>query len=289
MLKGFVEWLEGHLIKVGVFGLAEGALAILAFGGIMSALLGTTAVKASAIVVVLLANLGTFIILLAGRRELRRRSERDQLLLGHYCRVLRDRSDFSWRVISWSEVITIKANGDSHTVVTVKAIVESVLLDFFRLCLGAIWNQPHRYRRQVKVNARSLEVDGIGGTRYEVTTSWMPDGRLEFLTHFKSPLNLGEKIELVLELEWPGKCVPLVRYREPEEFRVHFRNRVEFAHYVVVLPDGMEAYCQPIGFVPGENRNVISSGRNRAGQQEISFTAYDIPAREVVGMRLDLK
>lgn len=289
MLKGFVEWLEGHLVKVGVLGLAEGALAILAFGGIMSALLGTTAVKASAIVVVLLANLGTFIILIAGRRELRRRSERGERLLGHYCRVLRDRSDFSWRVITWSEVITIKPNGDSHTVVTVKAVVESALLDFFRLCLGAIWNQPHRYRKHVKVNARSLEVDGIGGTRYEVTSSWMPDGRLEFLTHFKSPLNLGEKIELVLELEWPGKCVPLVRYREPEEFRVHFRNRVEFAHYVVVLPDGMEAYCQPIGFVPGENRNAISSKRNRAGQQEISFTAYDIPAREVVGMRLDLK
>jgi len=289
MLKGFIEWLESHLIKAGVLGLAEGALAILAFGGIMSALLGTTAVKASAIVVVLLANLGTFIILLSSRRELRRRSERDQLLLGHYCRVLRDRSDFSWRVITWSEVITIKANGDSSTVVTVKAIVESAFLDFFRLCLGAIWNQPQRYRKRVKVSARSLEIDGIGGARYEVTSSWMPDGRLEFLAHFKSPLNLGEKIELTVELEWPGKCIPLIRYREPEEFRVHFRNRVEMAHYVVVLPEGVESYCQPIGFVPGENRNVIKSSRNRSGQQEISFTAYDLPAREVVGMRLDLK
>lgn len=289
MLKGFIEWFEGHLIKVGVLGVAEGALTILAFGGIMSALLGSTVVKAAAVVVVMLANLGIFIILIAGRRELRRRSERDQVLLGHYCRVLRDRSDFSWRVISWREVITVKSNGDSSTVVTVTAVVESVLLDFFRLCLGAIWNQPHRYRKRVKVNARSLEVDGIGGTRYEVTSSWMPDGRLEFLAHFKSPLNLGEKIELVVELEWPGKCVPLVRYREPEEFRFHFRNRVEFAHYVVILPAGMEAYCQPIGFVPGQNRNSIKSSRNSAGQQELSFMAYDIPAREVVGMRLDLK
>lgn len=289
MLRGFVEWFEGRVVDTSMIALVEAALGMLAFGGILSALLGTTAVKATVVVVVLLANLGLIIILLTGRREIRRRSDRAQQLLGHYCRVLRDRSDFSWRVISWHEINTIKANGDAHTVVTVKAVVESALLDFFRLCIGAIWSQPHRYRRRVQVNARSVEVDGVGGTRYETSCSWMADGRLEFLTHFMSPLNLGEKIDLTIEMEWPGKCIPLVRYREPDEFRMHFRSRVEHAHYVVVLPLGVEAYYQPIGFVSGQRGYSITSALNTAGHQEIAFTAYDVPARSLVGMRLDLK
>src|SRR6266498_2226637 len=167
MLKSFLAWLRDYVIHVGIIGLAEGVLGILAFGGLLSALLGNAAIKSGAIVAVLLGVLGLYILLIASRVEPRSRSELERKLLARYTKLLRERQAHSWRITSWEESVVIAPNGDSREVITVKAIVECDLLDFFSIRTGPGWNQSEKIRRQVRVRLKTFELDGIGGTRWD--------------------------------------------------------------------------------------------------------------------------
>ncbi|WIV59888.1 hypothetical protein [Amycolatopsis nalaikhensis] len=289
MLKSFLGWLRDYVIYTGIVGLAEGVLGILAFGGLLSALLGNSAIKAGAIVAVLLGVIGLYILLIANRVEWRSRTELDRRLLQHYCSVLKERHGHSWRIVSWLESAVVRPNGDATEVITVTAIVECDVLDFFAIRTGAGWHQSERVRRKVKVNVKSLEVDGIGGTRRDVTSTWLDDGRLEVLAHFGSPASRGDEIVMVIEKEWPGKCAPLMRERRPDEFALKFACAIGYLEYAIHLPEGAEVACDPVGLVKGQHDFSLAVKRNGAGPTEVCLVARGIPPRLRVGMRLDLK
>ncbi|MEU8631286.1 hypothetical protein AB0C38_03890 [Amycolatopsis sp. NPDC048633] len=289
MLKSFLGWLRDYVLYTGIVGLAEGVLGILAFGGLLSVLLGNSAIKAGAIVAVLLGVIGLYILLIANRVEWRSRTELDRRLLERYCRVLRERHGHSWRIASWVECAEVRANGDATEVITVKAVVECDFLDFFAVRTGAGWNQPEKARRKVKVAVKTIEVDGIGGTRRDTTSTWLNDGRLEVIAHFGSPARRGDEILMVIEKEWPGKCAPLMRDRQPDEFALTFACVTDYLEYAIQLPQGNEVACDVIGLVRGQHDYALAVKRNGVGPTEVSLVARDIPPRLRVGMRLDLK
>jgi hypothetical protein len=289
MLKSFLGWLRDYVIYTGIVGLVEGVLGILAFGGLLSALLGNSAIKADAIVAVLLGVIGLYILLIANRVEWRSRTELDRRLLQHYCSVLKERHGHSWRIASWVESAVVRANGDASEVITVKAVVECDLLDFFAIRTGPGWNQPEKMRRKVKVKVKSFEVDGIGGTRWDVTSTWLNDGRLEIVSHFGSPARMGDEIVMVIEKEWPGKCAPLMKERQPDEFALKFACAIDYLEYTIQLPEGSEVACDVIGLARGQDEYSLVSKHNGATPTVVLLVAKNIPPRRRVGMRLDLK
>ena len=111
MLGSTVEALQSYVLNTGVIGIVEGLLGILAVGGILSALLGQTGVRAAAIVAVIVAVVGLFVLLVANKLEWRRRTELDRRLLRRYCDRLHERCNFTWKITEWRQVVTIEANG----------------------------------------------------------------------------------------------------------------------------------------------------------------------------------
>jgi hypothetical protein len=225
--------------------------------------------------------------LASSRNQWRKRAERDQRLLAHYCEILQDRFSY-WRVKDWDETIVVDPQGNAKQFVTVKVLVESEDLDFFRVRMGCRWTQPVKYRKKVKVKVRSLEVNGLGGTRSDITTSWLHDGRLEILTHFGTPIEKNEQLNLVMEIEWPKKCAPLMR-GEPDEFTMRFTQHIEKATWRVVLPAGTQVYVDLIGLRADEDSYEVKQRVTGEGESEVRLTAYAIEPYRNFGMRLDQK
>jgi hypothetical protein len=244
-------------------------------------------VRIAALGVVLLAALGVIILLATSRRQWRKRAEQDQRLLAHYCDILQDRFSY-WRIKDWDETVVVDPKGNTRQYVTARVLVESEDLDFFRVRMGCRWKQPIKYRKKVKVKVRSLEVDGLGGTRSDITTSWLHDGRLEILTHFSSPIEKNELISLVMEIEWPKKCAPLMT-GQPDEFTMRFTQHIERANWKIILPVGTQVYVDLIGLRADEDSYEVKQRVNGAGESEVRLTAHAIEPYRYFGMRLDQK
>jgi hypothetical protein len=287
MFRRFLAWLEEYVADTGVIALVGAATGILAFGGTMSTVFGATSFRAAAFVAAIVTVLGIFVTLAGSRRHWRRRAEQDQRLLARYCNILQDRFNY-WRIKDWDEIVMVDAKGNARQRVTVRVLVESEDLDFFRIRMGCRWNQPVKYRRKVKVKVRSLEVDGLGGTRVDTTTSWLYDGRLEILTHFTSPLEKDEQLNLAIEVDWPKKCAPLMNH-EPDEFVMQFTHHIERAAWTVILPTGTQVYVDQVGLKSGEDSFEVHKGVNSAGESEVRLVARAIEPYRQFGMRLDQK
>jgi hypothetical protein len=94
-----------------------------------------------------------------------------------------------------------------------------------------------------------------------------------------------------MERKWPGKCVPLMKDRRPDDFIFNFSRalHIEHATYVVILPKGSEAYYEPIGFLSSSTEFSVSTARGREGKVEFTLTTKDIPPDTRIGMQLQLK
>jgi hypothetical protein len=240
-----------------------------------------------AVTAVMLAALSMVIVIARSRTQWRKRAERDQRLLGHYCDILQDRFSY-WRIKDWDERVVVDAKGNARQYITVRVLVESDDVDFFRVRMGAHWKQPLKYRKKVKVWVRSLEVDGLGGTRSDITTSWLHDNRLEVLTHFSSPVEKNELINLTMEIEWPKKCAPLMSGK-PDDFVMRFTRHIERTNWAIVLPAGTEVYMDPIGLKTGEDSYEVKQRVDGDGNTEVRLTAKDIEPYRRFGIRLDQK
>ncbi len=289
MRKSFLEWLEDYVVNAGLVGLVEGMLAVIAFAGALTALLGSVAIKAGAIFAVAFAVLGLIALLSFNRIELKNQVDLYRGLLARYCTTLAERSNHAYRTLSWNDVFIISARGDVRETITVRAVVDCEELDFYKIYSGPGWSQPPRSRGEVRARVRSLEVEGVGGARRDVTTSWSERGNLEIIAHFGEPALRDSEISLQVELDWPGRCAPLMRRRVPEEFAVAFSGPLRKLDYLIVLPEGFDAYHDVIGLNRGrdtfESMRVGVGGRN----VEIRLTAHDVDQGRRVGLRLDLK
>jgi hypothetical protein len=289
MLRELLSSFESYLSRAGVIGLAEGALGVLAFGGALSAVLGDSSAKLAAAVAVLLATLGLIVLLAASRAQWQRRSELYDHLVTRYCTAFTDDNASSWQLTQWIESHRIDGNGDSTVLITVRAVVTCSVLRLYRFRVGAGWNQPEKLRRRVDVQVRSLVLDGIGGARCDLTKHWLDDGRLEVLVHFPSPVRQGSEFRVLIESRWPARSTMLVKDRLPEDFCVQVKSPLDRLEYTVVLPVGEEAFYDPIGFRPDDQRFLLVSCSDGTGRQEISLTGKGIADTGRTGFRLDLK
>jgi hypothetical protein len=288
MLRSFVAWLDGYLDGEEPSAIVKAVVGLLGFAALLGALLGDTAIRAGAIVAVLLVLLAVMLLLLADRRRLRQEIKSNRRLVTRYCDIITDRSRPVVRVRSWQQVAVIEPNGDTREVITVHGVVQRKM-HFMPLRFGSGWDQPERHRRGVRVKVRSLRVSGDRGTSWVVTSSWLPDGRLDLISHLHSPVAGDTEIHLEMEWFWPAKCAPLVRNREPDEFAFRFSNPVESVSYTVILPRRLDAYYDPIGFGPNDTAFSITPGRSQEGRNQFVLTARNLPLKRRIGMRLELK
>jgi hypothetical protein len=289
MRKGFLQWLQDYAIYTGLVGLVEGMLAVVAFAGALSALFGATAIKAGAMFAVVFGVLGLIALLSFNRIEWRNRVDLHQALLAHYCVLISERFNHQWRTTSWKDVVVIESNGDAREIITVSAIVECDTLDFFTIYTGPGWNQPEKYRRKVKAKVRSLEVEGAGGTRRDVTSSWTDNGNLKILVHFGEPAVRDSEISMKVELDWPGKCVPLMRRHSADEFALRFLGPLGHLEYQILLPPGFDVYYDTIGLSQPKDHYSCVRETVPGGRVQVLLVATDVEENRRLGLRLDLK
>ncbi|ANZ37266.1 hypothetical protein BBK82_15545 [Lentzea guizhouensis] len=288
-MQRFLDWLDEYLADVGFVGAAEVGFGILSVCGVFGLVFALESAESISVAAVLVGVAGLTTLVIAGRSSSRRRAEVDQKLLVRYCEVLSDQMQSSWRLIRWEQHTDINPQGDVRQVMSASGAVKSFKLSYYRIRVGAGWNQPKKYRNNVRVHVRGIELEGVPGAQAELTTVWLPSGRLEVLVHFPKPLSRGKRFNVVVVVDWPGKCRPLMKDGAPDDFRYVASRHLEELAYTVVLPPGTDATCGPLGFVPEEEPDYSLEERRGNGQLEVEFRALNVKPNRIIGMRLDLK
>jgi hypothetical protein len=289
MLKSFISWLETHILRVGLIGIVDTVLGILAFGAVLSAVLGGPAVKAAAVVVAILVIICMFTVLIASRSRREFERARDRRLVARYCNVIQQTGGAPMHIVRWDDVTVIDAVGGVVETVTVCARVVAEQAHFFRFRIGPAWEQSEKQRAKVVCNVRSEPIDGMVGPRCDITQSWLADGRLEVLAHLASPVKAGSNLRIKLEISWPGMCEPLVKKRQPDDYLLKFGRGADHVRYLIVLPAGKEAYYEPIGFDAADDRYKVDVDRSEVGLFKVILIAREVPVRHRFGLRLELK
>jgi hypothetical protein len=289
MLRSFIAWLDDYLAGEGPPAVARAVVGILSFAALLGTLLGSVAVKAGVLVAVLLTLIGFAVLLLTDRRSLHRKSEANQRLVSHYCGFISQQLHSAPQILSWEQVTTIDKNGGAKESIVIRAKTVYDNIQFFRLSFGACWNQPQRLRRKVRVDVRSLSVTGIPGTRLQISTSWRANGKLDLIVHFHTPPRSGSEIRLVLDWDWPSKCIPLIR-GEPDEFVFLLTQQaLIFGRKKVILPEGCDAYYEPVGFTEDQAGFLIDRTVDDQGRVQFLFECHQLDAHHRAGIRLELK
>lgn len=287
MLEGFVIWLQEHLIEKGSFAVVQASLGILSFAALLSALLGSTAIRAGGVVVVVLGVLAVFLTLLSGRHERRWRSDLDSKLLAHYCDSLEKVHGQRWRIVDWVQEVQVSENGDAREEWEFSVVADCDRLEFVSFHSSTNWDWPEKYRRKVRVDVRTSRRGKWGGMRLDATHCWIRRETVKTFVHLDRPLSRGQRISLAVEVFWPAKCLPFVRGYTPDEFRVAFANAVPLVRYVVALPRGWHVISEGVGFAEDEDGYSLTAGLNRHGQMEMVLTAQDVPEYRRIGLKVD--
>jgi hypothetical protein len=219
----------------------------------------------------------------------RQNDESHRRLVSHYCNFIYEKMQFAPQIASWRQVTNIDSRGNARETIVVRAKTLVDDTQFFRVRIGPGWNQPRRYRRRVHVKVRSLSVNDVPGTRLDISTSWLMNGKFELIAHFHSPLRAGGEIRLNMDWNWPGKCVPLIVQKVPDQFVFEFGRSVTYATQTIILPAGHDAYFEPIGFSHGQVGYSIIRALNENGRVQFIFEAQLLPEDHRAGMRLELR
>lgn len=185
--------------------------------------------------------------------------------------------------------MNVTGNGDLLSSITLQCVAVCESLRFFRFRTGPAWGQPHKYRKGVTVQVRSNISGEIGGTRRDVTTTWLDDGRMEVLVHFTTPIQRDGEFHIVMELFWPQRARPLMVDRVPDDYAIRLTYPVPQLYYSITLPPGVRSFYDPIGFDLSEDCFELCSATNGSDQMAIQLTRHNMPFRERIGMRLDVK
>jgi len=290
MLRSFVAWFDDFLTGQGPLAVVRGILGLLSFGGLLGALLGSTAIKAGVIVAVLLVLLGMTQLLLADRRNMTRQLDMHKRLVSQYGKVV-DQMNPAYEVVSWEQTAHIlNARGDTQEYVTIGVRVLRSDMRLSRLVFGCGWAQPTKYRRGVRIRVRNLLVGDSPGTSREVTHSWVADGKANVMIHFVGPPPEGSEVRFMVTMDWPGKCSPLMN-GDTDDFTFCFiQQAVERVSYKIVLPPGYDAYHESIGFDRGDERFQLDAATGEDdGRRRYFFQAAPLPVGLKAGVSLELK
>ena len=284
-MRGFLSWLD-YLASEGPSGVVKTMVGLISSAALFVAILGDLAVRACALLVVLLGAVALGLMLLADRRSLRRRIEQADRLVIRYVKFIQAMEP-GYRITSWEKTVFVASNGDALDVVKVRARVVRPDVQFFWLWFGCGWLQPTRYRNKVDVRVRNLLVGDLPGVSLERTLSWVHDGRFAVAVHLHRPPSVGSEICIKLEVKWPGKCVPLMRGLH-DSFTMSFDTSVQHARYKLVLPKGCDTYCETLGFHDGEAGIEVGSEVER-GHLTYRVEARDLHPGRRVGLRMELR
>jgi hypothetical protein len=288
MLRSFIAWLDDYLAGEGPSALVKAVVGLLSFAGLLGAVLGDVAIKAGALVVVILSVVSLGLMIVADRKRLRRRIELAERVIVR-CADFTHALEPGYRMTAWDKTVVVSPNGDAAETLKVRAAVERPDVQFFWLRTGCGWPQPAKYRRRVDVRVRNLLTSDVPGTSLDRTLSWRADGRLVVVIHLPRPPRVGGEICILMETWWPGKCAPLMRDGRCDEFTIRLDRVVEHARYRIVLPKGYGTYCEPIGFQSGDSGFSVVSATTDEGCSAYQLEARDLPVDRNVGLRLELK
>jgi hypothetical protein len=287
MLRGFITWLDDYLAREAPSALVKATVGLLSFAALLGTLLGDLAVRAGFLVAAILAVVSLGLVLLADRRALQRRVDVAERQVTGYVKALHAMEP-GYRVTWWDKTILVAPNGDATETVTVRAKVEKPGVQFFLLWFGSHWRQPTRYRNRVAVRVRTLLVGGALGTSLDRTITWTADGKLALIAHLHTPPQVGSEISIKIEIDWPGKCVPLVRGL-CDNFTIRLATAVDHARYRIVLPKAFDTYWETIGFQDGDEGFVMTSEKTAEGGLAYQIEVRDLAPDQLAGVRLELK
>lgn len=294
MLKRFVDWLDSYLEREGPSGLVKAIAGILSFSLVLGTIVGVAqGVRTGVTLAIILAILSVGILLVEDRKKLRHKYDLHKRLLQLYCDFILDHQEDPIILIrEWKQNTFVKENGDVREVLKIKAVAARDHVYFLRFRAGCAWNQPEKDRKGVAVIARRLSVnDDAPWTRWHVTRTWIGAGRLNSIVHFHSPIRRDEEFSLEVERVWPGKCVPLMKRRDPDSFTFGFNKLmpVQSIEYHLVLPAGFEAFQEPIGFVQPDQSMSLEVETDAERRKVYTFRAQEVPEDRRVGMRLEIR
>jgi hypothetical protein len=291
MLRNTVTWLDSYISRKEPAVALRVLVVLMAVAGVLGAVFDYPAIRAGAIVGVVVLGVCALAVLLVDRYRLRVRHETQRELLARYCDfVIENKMAPLVSISTWHQKVYVQPNGDVREVAMIKAVALRDEVHFIRFHLGSEWNQPEEYRRNVTIRARGVDLDGMVGPQWNVTNTWLSDAKLNSIVHFRSPARLGEEIRLEMVRTWPAKCRPLMRYGATEDF--FFRTTelllIQQFEYQVILPLGFDVSHKPIGFEVPDEHTSIDTYTDTEGRRVIVCRATRLPHRQSVGMRLEL-
>ncbi|MFI9006878.1 hypothetical protein ACIGNX_06580 [Actinosynnema sp. NPDC053489] len=220
-----------------------------------------------------------------------RKSARSDLypeLLAYYCDLIERERGQRWRVQAWAQEVRVGENGDVDQRLCFTVVAECDRLDFVSFHDGVNWNWPQAHQDQVRIEVRTSERHGLGGTRLDITHHWTRGGRIKTFIHLDRPISRGEEFTFVADISWPRKCLPFVRGEGPDSFLVSFSEITSLIEYRIVLPKRWTVNFEHLGLIPGRDDYVLTASVNRDGCPVASLTVRDLPSYRKVGMKLDL-
>jgi hypothetical protein len=288
MLRSFVAWLDDYLAGEEPAAVVRAVIGIMSFAVLLGVILGSTAIKLGALVAALLGLLSVMLILLRDRRRLKRELDEYSRIMTRYGDAITDQRKPAMRLRRLEHLAIVDRNGNVKEFIRMRVVALKKELQFIPHRAGPAWAQSASQLRKVKIEVRGLSVDGKPGTKWFTTQSWR-DGKLNLLAHLNSPAPLGSEVYLEIVRDWPAKCFPLMRLREPEVFAHDYTRPIDYLSYTVVLPPGVEVYCDPIGFTDGTAGFSLETRTNQDGCTQVTLIATDVPVDRKIGMTLEVK
>jgi hypothetical protein len=290
MFKSFITWLDSYISREEPSAVLKAMIGLMAFAGLLGTIFGNQAIRTGAFVVIIVFVASAMLLLLADRQRLRRAHDTHRMLLARYCDFVIDRSpDPLISVESWKQHVYVHPNGDVREVLILKAVALRERVYFIRLKAGSRWDQPEKYRRDVRVIARSLTINGVSGPRWNVTTSWATAEKMNSILHLHHPVKRGEEILFEVVRMWPAKCLPLVRGQAEEfAFRTSHLLEINRVEYSVVLPAGYDAVYELVGATEPDVQLEADTRCDKEGRKTFVWRADKVPDYTLVGIRLEL-
>ncbi|ACU39505.1 hypothetical protein Amir_5690 [Actinosynnema mirum DSM 43827] len=289
VLKGSLSRIDDCLTREDAHPVIKSVAAAALLSAILGFVLGDGLVKAASVAVLVSLALCSVLLLIGGLGSLRREADAHRGLVLRYAKAILDRDGLPYRFIKWEESSVIRnSRGDSLDTTTIRAEVTDNGMLFMRLAFGSGWPQPARHRGKVRLRVRKLMIGDRPGVNLERTVQWLEDGKLRLVIHFAEPPRVGEEISVVVECDWPGKSMPLMREGKVDKFTFRFSRPVPYARYQVTLPEGVDATCEPFGFSEHDER--VHWGRVTDGQGRTQFyvDGVDVAVHRELGMLLQV-
>jgi hypothetical protein len=291
MFEAFIKWLDEYLSTHEQSSVLKAAVGLVAFASLLGAFFGSQTVRAGALVVVMFCLMSGVLLLLADRHTLKKErdgylrrlnafhSELTELTLGPLIAVER-----------WEQRVEISSNGDVREVLLIEAVAPRDHAYFVRLTARSRWAQPRWQLRKLRQTVSTVKPDGSLGPNWSIHSWWEGDKLLSYLD-LDPPIRRGQVIRFRLDRTWPGKCQPMMRDKQAEDFLLRTTTGLEirYAEYTLVLPKGKAARYELIG--DGEPDVQLAAGENEGkdGRREYTWCADKVPAQISVGMRLQLE